>query len=123
MFREFDRSAVVGFNGHSMGGANALIAAALWKHAGGALGRVTAFEPPRVGMLGGKLAGEAVLLTRVGIDPVPEVPVLPPFHCHPAELTRLPNCGPWSAIGCHEIVNVAAAIEAALKVPAELAKS
>ncbi len=118
IFRELDGRTVVGFNGHSMGGANALIAAALWKHSGGNLGRVTAFEPPHVGRLGGLLENEEVLATRVGIDPVPEVPILPPFHCHPVPITVLPNLARWSAIGCHEIANVILALTAALAAPA-----
>lgn len=110
IFRTLDGKTVLGFNGHSMGGANALIAAALWKHSGGTLGRVTAFEPPHVGLLGGRLEGEDVLITRCGFDPVPHVPVMPPFHCHPAPATDLANAGGWSAVGCHEIENVTAAL-------------
>jgi hypothetical protein len=106
----------VDFNGHSMGASNALIAAACWKLAGRPLGRVTAFEPARVGRLGNILAGEDVLITVCGIDPVP----LQPFwRNHPVEtvvIHALPEFA-QSPIGCHDIANVQAAIDAVLRAP------
>jgi hypothetical protein len=100
----------VGFNGHSMGAAEALLAAALWVRAGLLLSRVTAFEPPRVGKLGGLLTNEDVLITHCGTDPVPAVPS---WKDHPYAVDALPNLGNWSPIACHEMANVQQALKAA----------
>jgi hypothetical protein len=105
-----DPDLVLGWNGHSMGGSDALVGAALWKLAGRKLGRVTAWEPGPVGPLGGLLAGEEVIITHIGDD---LVPVATP-RGHPAPVIALPKQAGWSAIDCHEIVNVAAAVAAAL---------
>jgi hypothetical protein len=114
IMRELGGHHTVGFNGHSMGGSNALIAAAAWKLAGHALGRVTAFEPARVGKLGRVLAGEQVLITSCGSDPVPAQPF---WREHPVEPVHLEPSDRMSPIDCHEIDNVAAAIDAALRAP------
>lgn len=104
---------IVGFNGHSMGGSNALIAAAAWKLSGHTLGRVTAFEPARVGRLGRVLDGENVLITTCGIDPVPAQPFWREHPVEPVHLQALPG---WDTrpLDCHEIANVEAAIAASL---------
>lgn len=105
----------LGWNGHSMGGSDALIGAWLWLLAGRKLGRVTAFEPGPVGTLGGLLDRANVLVTRVGAglegDPVPDSTP----RGHPAPLIVLPAQPGWSPIDCHEIANVAAAVAAATR--------
>lgn len=122
MFRvlaEFpDPDLVLGWNGHSMGADDALIGAALWKLAGRKLGRVTAFEPGRVGRLGGILADEQVLITHVGGaeglagDPVP---FEAPWRDHPSPVAFLPRRPAWSPFECHEIANVALAVGDAVR--------
>lgn len=117
LFAKFDDPTVrVGWNGHSMGAADALIGAAIWKLAGRPLGRVTAFEPGRVGRLGGILDDESVLITHVGEgisgDPVPGEA---PWRVHPTPETMLPRQNGWTPIDCHEMMNVAAAVAAALE--------
>lgn len=113
-----DPSLVISFNGHSMGGSCALIGAWLWKLAGRKLGRVTAFEPGRVGKLSGMLADEDVLITRVGDgmlgDPVTQES---PLRDHPegVDVAILPRQPDWNPFECHKMVNVQAALAAALK--------
>lgn len=105
----------VGWNGHSKGGSECLIGAAIWKLAGEKLAGVTAFEPARVGLLGGLLDGEAVLITHVGTDPVPDVP---PMISHPEPVTHFAApAGVVNPIDCHEIDNVIAALPTAATAP------
>lgn len=120
--RRIPADAALGWNGHSMGGSDAAIGAALWKLAGRKLGRVTAFEPGPVGRLGSLLEGEDVLITRVGKDmlflaghgdPVP----VSTLRGHPVSPILLPRDAAWSDIDCHEMANVAAAIAKALGSP------
>jgi hypothetical protein len=113
VMRQIPPETPVDFNGHSMGGSNALIAAAIWKHAGRRLGSVSAFEAARVGSLGGLLLGEDVLITTHGRDPVPELPLLKPHPVEPVHLTPVKQMDP---IQDHAIENVAAAIAAVLNV-------
>lgn len=88
IFREL-KGKPVAFGGHSKGGSEAEIAAAIWSEAGETVARVTAFEPARVGLLGGIVAGLPGISTHIapaiGLgDPVPDVPSWLP---HPRPLT------------------------------------
>lgn len=110
----------LGWNGHSMGGSDALIGAWLWKLAGRKLARVTAFEPGPVGPLSGALRHERVLITWIGDpksgdifarDPVPESTP----RGHPYDISWLPRLPSWSAFDCHEISNVTTSLAMTLK--------
>lgn len=105
----------IGWNGHSKGGSECLIGAAMWKLAGEKLLRVTAFEPARVGLLGHLLDGEDVLITQCGCDEVPDQPKWLP---HPAPVTLLKTVSLLGPVGCHEMENVEAAVAAATAAPA-----
>lgn len=110
-----DPDLALGWGGHSMGASDAGIGAGLWKLAGRKLGRVTLFEPGPIGKLGGLLAGEDVLITRVGEglegDPVPEATP----RGHPAPVVILPRDPSWNPFECHDMVNVASALAEAIK--------
>lgn len=114
IFHELNGKPVT-FGGHSKGGSEAEIAAAIWTYAGEALVRVTAFEPARVGTLGGFIATAPGISTHVvpslGLgDPVPDVPSWLP---HPREITDLRAASLHiDPVDYHELDDVIAALDA-----------
>jgi hypothetical protein len=103
------------FGGHSKGADEAEVLAAHWDLAGCKVGRVTALEPARVGLLGGRIASKPGISTRVKsgliIDPVP---ALPGWLDHPRELTVLEAATRLLLpTDCHLLENVHAAMLAA----------
>lgn len=99
--------------GHSLGAAHALYLGAKNAAAGLAPCRISAFEPPRVGMaMFGWHVRKAlqVYACRFGDDPVPLLPpMFPiPFH-HPVRLAAI-GCAMLDPIDCHAIGGVVTAL-------------
>lgn len=88
--------------GHSLGGGDAILSAAIFKAMDSPPAQVTAIEPPRVGMdaLASYLADVPGVITRFGDDPVPEVPLWP--YRHPWEPLAIGHSMP-DPIDCHLI--------------------
>lgn len=114
MYAEIPTEAVVNFGGHSKGGSEAEMAAAVWKYSGRKLGRVTALEPARVGTLGGLIADAPGISTWVKsgllFDLVPEAPRWLP---HPRPVTELHTSRLiLNPLELHELATVEAAMDA-----------
>jgi len=79
------------FTGHSLGGALALMTAALWRCHGSKVGAVVTFGAPRAGFQSfcDKLDDVDITMYRFGCDGIPEVPRLLPFWRHPRVLTLI----------------------------------
>ena len=93
--------------GHSLGGARALLAAALLASAGRRPRKTTAFAPPRVGSLNG-LIREAAVAYRYRDDPVPLVPL---GFAHPCPLVQLaPPLLELDVLADHHLANYRAVL-------------
>jgi hypothetical protein len=104
------------YSGHSLGAVTAILLAGMHVLAGGNLGGVFAFEPPRAGtaLLTKLLAPYPLYLTINGMDPVPHLPT-PPWE-RPREAVRL-DAAPagilaYDPIKWHAIGLVAAGVAA-----------
>lgn len=96
---------------HSKGAAELLYLAAIMAYLGRPPLRIAAFEPPRVGLLGGLVDPAWCALYRHGEDPITE---LPPWRVHPLPLTALAWVGPrpLDPLDYHAMAGVRAAVAA-----------
>lgn len=99
------------FTGHSLGGALALMTAALWRCHGHRVGAVVTFGAPRAGFQSfcDKLADIDITMYRFGCDGIPEIPRLIPYWRHPRVLTAIgrPSGNP---LADHHMSNYLAAL-------------
>jgi fermentation-respiration switch protein FrsA (DUF1100 family) len=98
--------------GHSLGGAVAVLLAALLVRAGRAVAAYAAFEPARSGFGSEAHALEGIpgYITRYGNDPVPEVP---PIFRHPCAVTAIGHDA-LDPFACHPIAGVIMWLRAAV---------
>jgi triacylglycerol lipase len=98
--------------GHSLGGAVAVLLAALLVRAGRAVAAYAAFEPARSGFGSEAHALEGIpgYITCYGNDPVPEVP---PIYRHPCAVTAIGHDA-LDPFTCHSIAGVIVWLRAAV---------